>query len=33
MLEEILKEVEGMVRLLESLILEMDQGGWDAEKA
>jgi len=28
-----LKDVEEMVRLLESLILEMDQGGWDAEKA
>lgn len=28
-----LRDVEDMVRLLEALILDMDQGGWDAEKA
>lgn len=28
-----LRDVEEMVRLLEALILDMDQGGWDAEKA
>ncbi|HUL39201.1 MAG TPA: M20/M25/M40 family metallo-hydrolase [Methanomassiliicoccales archaeon] len=27
-----MKDVEEMVRLLEALILDMDQGGWDAEK-